>query len=260
MKVRKKMTKSKIYKWFYHSSAKNETSKAVQAALDNNCGLLVLVCKPSCAVCAKACSKDYIDVDGKLQKYMEKNWIVGLKIDDSQSHVQSIISGLSSYYNYDKKKPSKNVPLLLLVKPKEGTTVFETLKKKSSIDEFFGGFSAKKMAEQTYENVSAWLDKMHDPSLEYFDGRENYSTAYGFIYPEKEEEEVPQKPVEEETYKGTVEVTCSMSKEVAAKSEAEARKLAEKEINAWIPTLPALAMPDGWKDGDNKTDITVKQL
>ena len=252
------MTKSKIYKWFYHSSTKNETSKAVQAALDNNCGLLVLVCKPSCAVCAKVCSEDYMDVDGKLQKYMEKNWIVGLKIDDSQSHVQSIISGLSSYYNYDKKKPSKNVPLLLLVKPKEGTTVFETLKKKSTIDEFFGGFSAKKMSEQTYENVTAWLDKMHDPSLEYFDERPNYCTAYSIIYSSQEEK--PQKPAADETYKVTVEVTCSMSKEFAAKSEAEARKLAEKEINEWIPTLPALDMPDGWKDGDNKTDITVKQL
>ena len=250
------MTKSKIYKWFYHSSTKNETSKAVQAALDNNCGLLVLVCKPSCAVCAKACSKDCMDVDGKLQKYMEKNWIVGLKIDDSQSHVQSIISGLSSYYNYDKTKTSKNVPLLLLVKPKEGTTVFETLKKKTSIDEFFGGFSAKNMSEQTYANVSAWLDKMQDPSLEYFDERLNYSTVYRMDSPE----EAQQEPAAEETYKINVEVTCSMSKEFAAKSEAEARKLAEKEINAWIPTLPALDMPDGWKDGDTKTDITVKQL
>lgn len=250
------MTKSKIYTWFYHSSTKNETSKAVQAALDNNCGLLVLVCKPSCAVCAKACSKDCMDVDGKLQKYMEKNSIVGLKIDDTQSHVQSIISGSSSYYNYDKKKTSKNFPLLLLVKPKEGTTTFETLKKKTSIDTFFGGFSAKKMSEQTYENVSAWLDKMQDPSLEYYDGRENYSTVYGIISPE----EAPEEPTADKTFKVTVEVKCTMSKEFVAKSEAEARKLAEKEIDGWSENLPALAMPDGWEDGDSKTAITVKQL
>lgn len=254
------MTKSKIYKWFHHSSTKNETSKAVKAALDNNCGLLVLVCKPSCAVCAKACGKDYMDCDGKLLKYMEEHHIVGLKIDDSQSHVQSIGSGSSSYYNYDKTKTDKNVPFLLLVKPKEGTTVFETLKKKTSIDKFFGGFGTKKMSEQTYANVSAWLDTMLDPFLKYFDNRLNYH--YSAVYRIDVPEEAPEEPVADEThkFKATVEVKCYMSKEFAAKNEAEARKLAEEEINEWSENLPALAMPDGWEDGDNKTDITVKQL
>ena len=225
------MTKSKIYKWFYHSSTKNETSKAVQTALDNNCGLIVLVCKPSCSVCAKACSKDYMDCDGKLLKYMEEHHIVGLKIDDTQAHVQSIGSGSSSYYNYDKKKTDKNVPFLLLVKPKEGTTTFETLKKKTSIDEFFGGFGTKKMSEQTYANVSAWLDKMFDSSLKYFDDRDNYATVYG-IDSQTEEEEAPQKPAADETkeFKATFKLICDVIATVKAKDLKTAKQIIASQI------------------------------
>lgn len=233
------MTKSKIYKWFYHSSTKNETSKAVKAALDNNCGLLVLVCKPSCAVCAKACSKDYMDCDGKLLKYMEEHHIVGLKINDSQSHVQSIGSGSSSYYNYDKTKTDKNVPFLLLVKPKEGTTVFETLKKKTSIDEFFGGFGTKKMSEQTYANVSAWLDTMLDPFLKYFDNRLNYH--YSAVYRIDVPEEDPQKPTADETheFKTTFKVTFDVSATVWAKDLKTAKQIITKKLKL----EPELAEP-----------------
>ena len=242
------MTKSKIYKWFYHSSTKNETSKAVKAALDNNCGLLVLVCKPNCAVCAKACSKDYMDCNGKLLKYMEEHQIVGLKIDDTQSHVQSIGSGISGYYNYDKTKTDKNVPFLLLVKPKEGTTVFETLKKKTSIDEFFGGFGTKKMSEQTYANVSAWLDTMLDPFLKYFDNRLNYhySAVYRIDVPEEDPQKpaANEKPVEDEPAEKKFTATLKIDKEFTVEFTAKDLKTAKEKLKS-CELIVALSAPIG---------------
>ena len=170
-----------VYKWYYHTEKVNETSTAIKAALDNNCGLLVVVGKPDCSTCAKVMGKDYMDVDGKLLAYMKQHHLVGLVIEDSQNHTQSIGSGINSYYNYDKTKTDKNVPFLLLVKPKESsrnTKSFETLQKKTDIDVFFGGFGSKTASGQTYKIVAAWLDLMLSPTLVYFDGRDNYATVY----------------------------------------------------------------------------------
>lgn len=239
------------YKWHYHSAKKNETAAAICAALDNNCGLLIVVCKPDCSVCAKICGKDYMDLDGKLAAYIKSHKIVGLKIEDSQSHEMAIASGINSYYNYDHTKTDKNVPFLLLVKPKESSRKcksFQTLKKNTDIDIFFGGFGSKTASGQTYAKVAAWLDLMLDPKLTYWDKRDNYATAYG-----KGSTQSSAAPAKK-SYAVTVDVTCTMSKEFAATSEAEARKLAEKELKAWT-----LTMPDGWEGDDGEAAITVEE-
>lgn len=224
-----------VGKWYCHSAAKNETEKAVQAALDNGCGLLVVVGKPDCSTCAKAWSKSYMDGDGKLQEYLKEHRLVGLKVDDSQSHAQSIGSGINSYYNYDKTKTDKNVPFLLLVKPKAGVKTFETLKKKTSIDVFFGGFGSKTLAGQTYENVAAWLDKLLDPKLSYYDGRDNYAAVYGGSVQHPSSGPVVGR------YEVVAKLECTIVKSFEAAGESEARKMAADELKASLP-----ALPDGW--------------
>ena len=244
------MATSNPYKWHYHSAKKNETSAAICAALDNNCGLLIVVCKPDCSVCAKICGKDYMDLDGKLAAYIKSHKIVGLKIEDSQAHEQSIATGSGSYTNYDKTKTDKNVPFLLLVKPKPGVKVFETLKKKTSIDLFFGGFGSKTASGQTYAKVAAWLDLMLDPKLTYWDKRDNYATVYG-----SGSSQLPAIPAAgKKSYRVTATVESSMSKVFEAASSAEARTLAEKALKAWT-----LVMPDGWTSGGAEATLTVEE-
>lgn len=246
------MATSNPYKWHYHSAKKNETAAAICAALDNNCGLLVVVCKPDCSVCAKICGKDYMDLDGKFAAYLKAHKIVGLKIEDSQSHEMAIASGINSYYNYDHTKTDKNVPFLLLVKPKESSRKcksFQTLKKNTDIDLFFGGFGSKTASGQTYPKVAAWLDLMLDPKLAYWDKRDNYATVYG----EGSAQHSASAPAKT-SYRVTADITCTMRKAFSAMSEAEARKLAEKELKAWT-----LTMPDGWEGDDGEAAITVEE-
>lgn len=245
------MATSNPYRWHYHSAKKNETSAAICAALDNNCGLLIVVCKPDCSVCAKICGKDYMDLDGKLLAYLKAHKIVGLKIEDSQSHEMAIASGINSYYNYDHTKTDKNVPFLLLVRPKESSRKcksFQTLKKNTDIDLFFGGFGSKTASGQTYPKVAAWLDLMLDPKLAYWDKRDNYATVYGGSA--QHSASAPAK----KRYTVTAEITATMMRVLEAANATEARKLAEKELKAW-----PLLMPDGWEGDDGEAAITVEE-
>lgn len=157
---------STAYRWYYHGATVNQTAEALAAALENKCGLLVFVGKPGCHVCEAVWSKSYdgtemMDGTGKMAAYLKANKLVGLKIEDSQSHFSDLASGVGGYRNPDGTATNTNAPFLVLVKVKEGKeadTVLHLNGKNSDIEVFFGGYGSLEMYDKTYAKISAWLD------------------------------------------------------------------------------------------------------
>ena len=154
------------YRWYYHDTTKNETSAALKAAVQNKCGLLVFVGKPGCHICDSVWSSSYegtamMDGTGKMATYLKNNKLVGLKIEDSQSHFSDLASGAMGYSNSDGSKTNTNAPFLVLVKVKEGKeddTNFDLASRKSDIEIFFGGYGSLGMYDKTYAKITAWVN------------------------------------------------------------------------------------------------------
>ena len=154
------------YRWYYHNSTTNQTSDALTAALENKCGLLVFVGKPGCHICEAVWSKSYdgtemMDGTGKMAAYLKANKLVGLKVDDSQSHFSDLAAETMGWRNPDGTATNTNAPFLVLVKvkeDKEADTVLHLGGRNSDIEVFFGGYGSLEMYDKTYAKISAWLD------------------------------------------------------------------------------------------------------
>ena len=154
------------YRWYYHNSTTNQTSEALKAAVKNKCGLLVFIGKPGCSICNAVWSKSYDDTEmmdgtGKMAAYLKSHKLVGLKIDDSQSHFANLAAAAMGYRNPDGSATNTNAPFLVLVKVKDDKTdasVFSLSRRDGDIDVFFGGYGSLVMYDKTYAKISNWLD------------------------------------------------------------------------------------------------------
>ena len=156
------------YRWYYHSATVNQTAEALTAALDNKCGLLVFVGKPGCHICEAVWSSSYdgtamMDGAGKMAAYLKSHSLVGLKIEDSQSHFGDLAAETMGWRNPDGTATNTNAPFLVLVKVKEGKggeTSLSLSPRSGDIEVFFGGYGSLVMYDKTYAKISAWLDGM----------------------------------------------------------------------------------------------------
>ena len=157
---------SVFFRWYHHDSSKNETALAIRVANENRCGLLVFVGKPGCHICDTVWSKSYngtdmMDGDGKMAAYLKNHKLVGLKIEDSQSHFSDLSAEAMAYRNPDGTVTNANAPFLALVKPKAGECdIFGFSGKKSTTEFFFGGYGSLVMYDKTYDKISRWLDEL----------------------------------------------------------------------------------------------------
>lgn len=149
------------FKWHYHNAAKNETLKALQRGADHP--FLLFVGKPGCAICAaqwKALNTAAFD------KFMAEHEIVGLKVEDSASHYQALVSGAKLWRNPDNTKINEGPPFLALVKTRgiisDDETITFSLRKSglTSIDAWICGSTAKYIPAVNAKNVMAWLEAM----------------------------------------------------------------------------------------------------
>ena len=137
-----KAEEPKLENWYFHTSAKNETSEALKKAVeDNKTNLMLLfIGTPGCSVCANVWGKVYTD---KLDKFLASKKIVGLKIDDTASHYQALALAAQSYSNADRSKPKAGPPLLALIKAKNtsasSTTSISLKKNDGDVEEFIWG-------------------------------------------------------------------------------------------------------------------------
>ena len=160
------MAETNPYRWYYHNTTKNETSAALTAAIQNKCGLLVFVGKPGCHICEVVWSSSYdgtamMDGAGKMAAYLKSHSLVGLKIEDSQSHFSDLASGAMGYRNSDGSATNTNAPFLVLVQVKEGKENdenFDLTSRNSDIEYFFGGYGSLVMYDKTYAKITAWLN------------------------------------------------------------------------------------------------------
>lgn len=149
-----------LYKWYFHSTKKNETLKSIQASVDHL--MLVFVGKPGCSVCAaqwKALNTP------EFTQYLKENEIVGLKIDDTQAHYQSLLAQAKRYMNPDGSKTANGAPFLALVKNNAVLTDLDlsmTFKKTGvpNILEWICGSTSKYVPTVDSKNVIAWIEEM----------------------------------------------------------------------------------------------------
>lgn len=214
------------YKWYYHSSAKNETAKALAAALENNCGLLLFIGKPGCAICETAWSKSYngtamMDGAGKMAEYLKANHLVGLKIDDSQAHFSNLAAGAMGHRNPDGTATNTNAPFLVLIKVKAGKEAITECRlsgKNSIVDTFFGGYGSLRVLDKTYAKIAAWLDKLL--------GSGKYQTAFQAKKSAAANPVVPPAA----TPLGKFRVTVNLTAQIECVCLAENAKRAKEEI------------------------------
>lgn len=149
-----------LYKWYFHSAKKNETLKSIQASVDHL--MLVFVGKPGCSVCAaqwKALNTP------EFTQYLKENEIVGLKIDDTQAHYQSLLAQAKRYTNPDGSKTANGAPFLALVKNDAVLTDLDlsmTFKKTGvpNILEWICGSTPKYVPELNSKNVITWIEEI----------------------------------------------------------------------------------------------------
>lgn len=149
------------FKWYYHDTARNETLKALQRGADHP--FLLFVGKPGCAICAaqwKALNT------AAFSKFMDANGIVGLKVDDSASHYQALITGAKLWRNPDGTKTNDGPPFLALIKTRgiitDDPDISFSLKKSghTNIDAWICGSTPKYIPAVNAKNVQAWLEAM----------------------------------------------------------------------------------------------------
>ena len=155
------MGKKDVFKWYFHTSkAKNETKAAIAAALDNDAPILLMVCKPNCAVCQRVWQNMKAETD--FAYYMQGTGIVGLKIEDTASHFTDLAKAKNKYVGIDGvsgKKVNSTAPFFLLFIPAEGARG----KSRITLDEkqvaiYLGGFGAAKASAKSYEALVSWMD------------------------------------------------------------------------------------------------------
>lgn len=246
------------YKWHYHDKTRNETSDALKVALENKCGLLVFVAKPGCSICETVWGKSHngtamMDGTGKMAEYLKNHKLVGLKIEDSQSHFSDLASGAMGYRNADKKATNTNAPFLVLVKVKagsEGSTKFGIGKKSSNVEVFFGGYGSLKMEDKTYAKISAWLDSLLGSSA--------YRSAFpGASEPVQEITTDPApapSPKKQPRWTVTAKMTFQMTSEYEASTVTEAKALAKKDLEKWSATCPK-----GWNGTKGGVTVLAKK-
>lgn len=154
-----------LYKWYFHSAKKNETLKSIQASVDHL--MLVFVGKPGCSVC-KAQWKALNTPE--FTKYLKENEIVGLKIDDTQAHYQSLLAQAKRYMNPDGSKTENGAPFLALVKNNAVLTDLElsmTFKKTGvpHILEWICGSTSKYVPITDDKNVITWIEEIKQTDI-----------------------------------------------------------------------------------------------
>lgn len=149
------------FKWYYHDTTRNETLKALQRGADHP--FLLFVGKPGCAICAaqwKALNT------AAFSKFMDANGIVGLKVDDSASHYQALITGAKLWRNPDGTKTNDGPPFLALIKTRgiitDDPDISFSLKKSghTNIDAWICGSTPKYIPAVNAKNVQAWIEAM----------------------------------------------------------------------------------------------------
>lgn len=157
------MEKKDVFRWYFHTSkAKNETKAAVAAALDNDAPILLMVCKPNCAVCQRVWQGMKAETD--FADYMKEKGIVGLKIEDTASHFTDLAKAKNKYVGIggiSGRKVNSTAPFFILFVPAEGARG----KSRITLDEkqvelYIGGFGSAKASAKSYEALTSWLDAL----------------------------------------------------------------------------------------------------
>ena len=151
------------FKWYYHTSSKNETQKALQAAIANRCGLLVFVGNPGCSVCAGIWGSSMMDGTGRMQNFLKSECIVGLYVEDSTTHYQKLANGARGYKNPDGSRTEAGPPFLVFVKVKDDCGDVTSLNFSGSdsvVDVFFCGSTGVYLPKINYANVTSWLTNL----------------------------------------------------------------------------------------------------
>jgi len=188
------------FRWYYHDATRNETLKALQYGADHP--FLLFVGKPGCAICAaqwKALNT------AAFSKFMDVNGIVGLKVDDSASHYQALITGAKLWRNPDGTKTNDGPPFLALIKTRgiitDDPDISFSLKKSghTNIDAWICGSTPKYIPAVNAKNVQAWLDAMEKTDA--------FRKAFPWRFEEYPAEEAPSTPSEPSQSAPSVSVT-----------------------------------------------------
>ena len=158
---------NEIYRWYFHRKGLNETKAAIAAALDNDAPMLLMVCKPNCAVCQRVWQGMKAETD--FADYLQTGGIVGLKIEDTASHFTDLARAKNKYVGIDGIKGNKvnsTAPFFLLFIPANGARG----KARITLDEkqvklYLGGFGSAKASAKSYEAITSWLDDIDIASL-----------------------------------------------------------------------------------------------
>lgn len=152
---------SEFFKWHYHDTKRNETLRALQRGADHL--FLVFVGKPGCAICAaqwKALNT------AAFTKFMEEHEIVGLKVDDSASHYQALVTGAKLWRNPDNSRINEGPPFLALIKThgiiSDDDTITLSLRKTgvTNVSAWICGSTPKYIPTVNAKNVMAWIEAM----------------------------------------------------------------------------------------------------
>lgn len=224
------------FKWYFHGKAANETAEALKAAAEGGCGLLVFAGKPGCRICETVWSKSYngtemMDGDGKLARYLESHRLVGLRVDDSQSHFSDLSKGVMGYRNADGSVTNTNAPFLALVKVSASPAKTDKLsfsRKDRQVEAFFGGYGSLAMTDKTYARISSWLDGLL--------ASDAYKKAFAGAQAQQ-----PAAPAARPRWTVAVEVSGQMSREYEAATRDEAMRMADADL-----AKLGMAPPDGW--------------
>ena len=151
---------TKSFKWYYHSSSKNETKDAIAAALAANRPILIMACKPACDVCSLVWKN--IKATGSLATYLKDRKLVGLKIEDTSAHFTTLAKNKNSFTGLDGvsgKKINSTAPFFALVRLKssmKGKTKINLAT--SEVELYISGYGAAKTTNKTYNDIVVWLN------------------------------------------------------------------------------------------------------
>lgn len=148
-----------IYRWYYHAKGRNETKAAIAAALDNGAPLLLMVCKPSCAVCAKVWQA--LDATGRFADFLRAERVVALKIEDTASHFTDLAKAKNKYTGIDGvsgKKVNSTAPFFILFTPAEAARNKSKITlAPEQVAQYLSGFGSAKASAKTYEALTSWI-------------------------------------------------------------------------------------------------------
>lgn len=262
-----------LYKWYYHSTKKNETLKAIQASVDHL--MLVFVGKPGCSVCTaqwKALNTP------EFTKYLKDNEIVGLKVDDSLAHYQSLLAQAKRYKNPDGSNTVNGAPFLALVKSNAVLTDLElsmTFKKTGvpHILEWICGSTSKYVPITDDKNVITWIEEMKQTDI--------FKKAFPWLVPPRVLKFVKASPVDpaeeieaieaEDPKNVGIPIKIATSKDVKIKyselcdcDEIYAVTAGDQEFQVSYRFYDGMAEPQVWiledDDADTKLICTTEKL